>query len=127
MNRNDLDNYITGHYGEDQMHEEAEPEFYGPWRVANHKRPVTISDIITVVWDDNGNPMCYAEDDYFLKTAVERINAYEGLKVQIAELADALDRFMTECNTTPGPNTLAQARAALAKARGEYNHPARPG
>lgn len=34
-------------------------------------------------------------------------------------LLDALERLvhMAECNTTPGPNTLAQARAAIAKAR----------
>lgn len=36
------------------------------------------------------------------------------------ELLDVLTRLihMAECNTTPGPNTLAQARAAIAKAQG---------
>lgn len=36
------------------------------------------------------------------------------------ELLDALERLvhMAECNTTPGPNTMAQARAAIAKAKG---------
>lgn len=34
------------------------------------------------------------------------------------DLLDALERLihMAECNTTPGPNTLAQARAAIDKA-----------
>lgn len=33
----------------------------------------------------------------------------------VADLEDALERLihMAECNTLPGPNTLAQARAAL--------------
>lgn len=39
----------------------------------------------------------------------------------VPDLLDALERLvhMAECNTLPGPNTLAQARTALAKARGE--------
>lgn len=86
IDRNELDRYITGNYGEDQLQGEAESEFYGPWRVSNHKRPVTITDIVTVVWDDNGNPMCYAEDDYFLKTAVARINGYDQMWEEIKRL-----------------------------------------
>lgn len=38
------------------------------------------------------------------------------------DLLDALERFVhmaSECNAVPGPNTLAQARAAIKKARGQ--------
>lgn len=87
----ELDRYITGNWGEDQLHEEAEPEFYGPWRVTNHKKAITVSNIITVVWDDNGNPMCYAEDDHFLRTAVERINQWEEQRATIEKLQDERD------------------------------------
>lgn len=64
-----------------------EAEFYGPWRVTNHKKAITVQDIITVIWDDNGNPMCYAEDDYFMREAVKRINAYPAL---VRELQSAI-------------------------------------
>ncbi len=45
----------------------------------------------------------------------------ERIRQAAPELLDALERLvhMAECNTMPGPNTLAQARAAIAKARGE--------
>jgi hypothetical protein len=41
------------------------------------------------------------------------------------DLLDALERLvhMAECNTAPGPSTLAQARAAIARARGESEAP----
>lgn len=36
------------------------------------------------------------------------------------DLLDSLERFihMAECNTIPGPNTIAQAKAHITKARG---------
>jgi hypothetical protein len=43
------------------------------------------------------------------------------LEAENADLRDVLERLihMAECNTIPGPNTLAQARTAIAKARQE--------
>jgi len=48
-------------------------------------------------------------------------NADEANARLIAELLDALGRLlhMAEEGSIPGPNTLNQARAAIAKAKGE--------
>jgi len=51
----------------------------------------------------------------------EEVEANARLIAAAPDLLDALERLvhMAECNTVPGPNLMIQARAALAKARGE--------
>lgn len=100
----------------------AEQYTPGPWEVEAGK--VVAPEQPKRVWGENkqysGNfivcqPHLYVSSD----RAAQEANAQ--LISAAPDLLDALERLvhMAECNTTPGPNTLAQARAAIAKARGE--------
>ena len=76
----------------------------GPWRAIN----------ITGVW-------IVGRDDGHLLTKIPAgsIDAEANARLIAAapDLLDALERLvhLAECNTSPGPNTLTQARAAIAK------------
>ncbi len=63
---------------------------------------------------DEGRPL---RDTDIVDRLNEQDEDIERLRTESKELLDALERLvhLAECNTSPGPNTLTQARAAIAK------------
>ncbi len=63
---------------------------------------------------DEGRPL---RDTDIVDRLNEQDEDIERLRNESKELLDALERLvhLAECNTSPGPNTLTQARAAIAK------------
>lgn len=91
----------------------------GPWDGTKSGRDDGEWSIVKHTWGGGS----WGNDRYQIIATVRacdevRPNAY--LMAAAPELLDALERLvhLAECNTAPGPNTLAQARAAIAKAKG---------
>lgn len=96
-------------------------EIYTPWRITQSGKGLVEKYII---WDDNSNIMAYADDDYFIKTAIRYINAHEALAEACSTALAAMVRMGNDLNwPATMPQSYADAinalRAARALANGE--------
>ncbi len=103
---------------EDQKQEADEPEFYAPWGITKRLYKGPIAEMAYVVYDDNGNTMAYAEDDFFLAEAVQRINAHDGLVAALEHITHIAGNMSDEAiQRVGGVNDARRWALAIVQAR----------
>jgi len=76
-----------------------EDEIYTPWKIERRTSDKPVAGLTCRVYDDNGNPMAYAEDDFFMTTMVKRVNGYDDLAARLETTTRERDALLAACET----------------------------